>query len=128
MSMVEWAAMAGTEATEVIGGPRGSGRTTRMLRWLRAAKKGEARVIVCHSNKQAMRLFRTAREDPQNKLESWQFVGPAELNAPGAMAGVLQRQPKPRIVVGVDEAEMILQRLVCGDRFEVKALSVTTEF
>jgi hypothetical protein len=101
----------------VVVGSRGTGKTMRMLAWMRAAPEGEHRVLVAHSRDYAMQLY---RDNPD--LESWQFVGPEEVK-PGAWSGVTYRRGG-RIVLGFDNLDLWLQRQM---RWEVGAVSLTAE-
>ena len=84
--------------------PRGGGKTTAMLAWMRAAPEGEHRVCVCFSAQEAMRLL---RENPD--LASWKFVGP-EYGQYGRVpwSGVLAGHGG-RIVLGFDNLDIWLQ-------------------
>ena len=90
--------------------PRRGGKTHRLLEWMRSAPDGEHRVMLCFSAHDAMRLWRQVREQEGNTLESWQFVSAGDIKD-GAWSGVL-RGRGGRIVIGVDNADMILQRML----------------
>jgi hypothetical protein len=85
--------------------PRGAGKTTRILEWMRAAPEGEHRVCVSATQQEAMRLLRENRD-----LESWQFVGPDDVTAK-AWSGVLAGRGG-QVVLGLDNADLILRRLM----------------
>ncbi len=87
---------------------RQSGKTTRLLKWLRAAKKGEHRVGVFATKQEAMQHL---RENPD--LESWQFISAAELRAPRIFSGVL-RGRGGEVVLGVDDLDRLLVFLFEG--------------
>ncbi len=96
---------------------RQGGKTTRMLQWLREAPEGEHRVLVCHTEEDAMRVYR----DNRDEFESWQFVGPNDLRDPGAWSGVLMGRGG-RIVLGLDNLDLLLRQWV---RWPVGRFSAT---
>jgi hypothetical protein len=122
----------GDEVKIIVTGRRG-GKTTAMLQWLREAPEGEHRVLVCHSEMEAMRLWREVwhkqtadrpdREMQPGDLESWQFVGPLEMRGEGVWSGVLMGR-SGRVVLGFDNLDLWLQGLT---HFEVGAASLTSE-
>lgn len=103
---------------ELIIEPRQGGKTTRMLQWMREAPQDEHRVIVCATQREAMRLL---RENPD--LESWQFVSLDEVKDrdSGAWSGVLYGRGG-RIVLGLDNLDLMLSDLI---KWPVDAVSLT---
>lgn len=103
---------------KVITTPRGGGKTTRMLAWMREAPEGEHRVLVCFSSHEAMRL---RRENPD--LKSWQFVGPDEPRNGRAWSGVLFGRGGV-VVLGFDNLDLWLAARL---PFVVGAASLTSD-
>lgn len=85
---------------------RQQGKTTDLLAWMREAPEGEHRICVSHARDRAMQLL---RENPD--LESWQFVTAEDLRGHGAFSGVL-RGRGGRVVLGVDDLDLVLSRLL----------------
>lgn len=108
---------------ELIVAPRGGGKSTRLLEWMRAAPEGEHRVCVSHTSDEAMRLYRSTFDTDDNPTwaESWQFIGANELFEPG-WSGAVLRGRAPRIVIGVDNLDLILSRIFGWD---VGAITLT---
>lgn len=101
---------------------RQEGKTTALLAWLRAAPPGEHRIFVAHSALEAMRVYRSTwdEEDNPTDLESWQFVGLEEATR-DAWGAVLACRGGV-VVLGIDNLDLVLQRLV---GWPVGALTMT---
>lgn len=78
--------------------PHGGGKTERMLRWAAGGNINEARVIVCFSSREAMRLLRDSRERKLG-LESWQFVSYEEVSVAGFQSGTRRTR---KVLLGID--------------------------
>ena len=90
-----------------------------MLEWVRKAPPGEHRVIVCATEQQAMDLYRENQD-----LESWQFVGPRDIEERGGWEGVLMGRGGS-IVLGIDNADWFIQH--AARYWKVGAVSLTDE-
>lgn len=103
---------------------RGEGKTTALLEWMRAAPEGEHRVMVCVSEQEAMRVYRSTwdEDDLPTDLESWQFVGWREVT-PDAWRGVLTGRGG-QVVLGIDNVEVILAMLF---RFPIDVTTMSTK-
>lgn len=79
----------------LISGERGTGRTDALVRWVQQGRvSGMQRVIICHSNMEAMRLRR------QYRLTDREVVGPeADLRGRARLAEV-----------AVDNIDLLLQQ------------------
>jgi hypothetical protein len=106
---------------KVVALGRQEGKTTKMLQWLREAPEGEHRVLVCVSDREAMRLLRE-NVGPDSSLESWQFVGPDEVD-PDGWQGVLMGRGGT-VVLGIDNIDLIVSHWL---HWPVGAISVTTQ-
>ena len=95
--------------------PRRSGKTARMIEWMRRAPEGSTLVLACHSKEAAMAALRDYRasldEGQPAELESWQFVSAEEV-----VKGRYQPYPAAagltRLEFGFDNLDLILQGLV----------------
>lgn len=103
----------------VIVGGRQTGKTTKLIAWLKAAPEGEARVAIFHSNEEAMAQLR-ANRNGLNDLESWQFGSLDDLDT-GAFSAV-----SGHIVIGIDNLDLILGRLL-RTRWPVDFVTMTGE-
>lgn len=83
---------------------RQGGKTTAMLQWMREAPDGEARIMVCHSLKEAAEMMKAHRE-----FASWQFVPIEDFRSPGVFSGVKLTR---KIVLGIDDLDRVLQRIL----------------
>lgn len=111
--------MRGDNSIVLVARPRGEGKTTALLDWMRAAPKGEHRVAVSPTREQSRLLQRNGRE---LGLESWQFVGVSEVK-PGCWGAVL-RGRGGRIVLGFDDADTLLQNIAGNFRVGMATFSV----
>lgn len=95
----------------VLMGVRGSGKTARVLEWMRNAPEGVGRVMVCVSADESMRVYRSTWDDDHNPtdLESWQFVSLRELFGEHVFDGVL-RGRRWQIELSIDNLDVQLQR------------------
>ena len=98
---------------EFVAGGRQTGKTKRLLEWMKAAPEGERRVIICHSRARAVDL----RRECQNKgipVEEWQFCGPDEPRDRKGAWNDRMRRGLGRVVFGVDDLDLILGGLIGG--------------
>lgn len=101
----------------IIVGGRQSGKTTKMLEWMKAAPEDEHRICVASSTQESMRLLRLSRELGY-EFESWQFIGPSDMssNPLSDWSGVRYHDRllgiKSRFVLGFDNLDILLQSWV----------------
>lgn len=82
-------------------GGRRSGRTTRILEWLREGERlGEKRVMIVHSIQEASRLRKIVEEEEGNSIERWQIHALVDNPSLG----------KRYSEVAIDNLELILPR------------------
>lgn len=90
---------------------RGRGKTTDLLQWVTEAPEDEIRIFVTFKHEEAMRILRRAR-DLDLDVESWQFVSWDEIFGPGVWSGVRYANREKRIVLGIDNLDIILRNMV----------------
>lgn len=92
--------------------PRGLGKTTKLLKWVRAAPKDQYRALVSQSREARDQAFRQSQTDGGKKLDSHQFIAAEDL---AQMARAHFRGVSGEVVLGVDDVDVILQVLLgCG--------------
>lgn len=108
---------------KVVQLPRGGGKTTALLEWMREAPEDEIRLFVAVTGAEAQRVYRStlsAHEDQPRWAQPWQFIGFGELAALGAQSGRGRKQ----IVLGVDNIEMVLARMF---HYPVEVVTASTQ-
>jgi len=96
---------------KLLIGPLASGKTTRLIQWMREAPEGEKRVAVFSSMQEVSRL---QRENPD--VESWRFLSFDDIEA--------LRGYDRDIVVGIDNLSWFLSRAL-GGRFPAGLVTFT---
>jgi hypothetical protein len=115
----------GREIVEIAVLPRGRGKTTLILEWMKDPLKpdDEHRIIVCPNNQRAMQLLGENREE----LESWQFVSYQELDqdyAGAAWSGVLMGRGG-RVVLALDDVDSYLRHRF--GRWEIALITISPD-
>ena len=105
------------------------GKTTAVLEWMREAPADELRVMVCHSNQEAMRLLREncycdcidtcpgeskceCWHHVDGLLETWQFVSHHELmNGGQALWSAVTHFREGQIVLAIDNLDLLFPSL-----------------
>src|SRR4051794_6946593 len=96
---------------EIIVGGRQSGKTERILEWMKNAPENVGRVMICESPDEAMRVYRSTftKEGNPTDWESWQFVSARELLSPHIFEGILLGR-KWTIELAIDNLDILIQR------------------
>jgi hypothetical protein len=96
---------------EIIVAGRQSGKTERILKWMKNAPENVGRVMICESPNEAMRVYRSTftKEGNPTHWESWQFVSARELLSPNIFGGILHGR-KWKIELAIDNLDILIQR------------------
>lgn len=94
------------------------GKTHQLLQWMRKAPPGEVRIYVGHNVQAAMDVYRSTFTetneygDKVSEFESWQFVGIQEAMKPGGWSAVRRFNPEVRLVLGIDNLDLVLRQML----------------
>lgn len=107
---------------------RQSGKTTKIIDWMRAAPEGVGRVCVCISLMECNRLQREycywdgEGEDPPGRLETWQFITWEEVVSHRDSLSGITRGRGWTIEYGIDNVEIILGQM---SRWPIRFVTAT---
>jgi hypothetical protein len=96
---------------DILVGDRQTGKTEYVLEWMKNAPENVGRVMVCESENEAMRVYRSTFDGYGNPTdwESWQFVSLNELFGNHVFEGVLLGR-KWELELAIDNLDVLLQR------------------
>jgi hypothetical protein len=104
----------------VAVGHRCTGKSTALIKWMRDAPSDELRVGRWPTKRQAMEMLRIyGRNRADGWLDSWQFLSFDETLAHGRV------EAGKRLVVGFDDAEMIIENFARRDGGDVGFIALT---
>lgn len=103
--------------------PRQGGKSSHLINWVRSAPGGTIRILVAHSEDEAMRLYRSTWDEDGNPtdLESWQFISWEDATRPRGLAAVRRLRPDDRIEFAIDNADLILSATLKAPGAAVRA-------
>lgn len=105
--------------TVIEFGGRRSGRTTRLIEWLREGEaNNEKRVLLVFSDQEATRIRKIVEKDKDNTIERWQICS---VNYPATLIG------KKYSEVAIDNLEMFLPRFTAPITLITATLAETTQ-